>query len=160
MSVCWHGVKAHLVTTKINHKEREPIKWFVNGLLLTAILATTSAFAKSGGKTAEQGLTRELMDCAAYYQIASEAVAAANVPQMQNVAQKLAGQSQQAQTLAAKYSQDADLAEELKQAQARQVMTMKDARDLRGLMARYQTSCKQVLADPQQRLQYWIMATM
>ncbi|MCL1039716.1 hypothetical protein L2750_21655 [Shewanella submarina] len=109
---------------------------------------------------AEQAFTGELMDCAAYYQIASEAIAAVDSPQMAAVSSRLKSQATEAQNLAGQYLGAEALAEALEQARQNKIMTMKDASDLRGLMATYKDKCKAIMADPKARLDYWIMATM
>ncbi|QDF68497.1 hypothetical protein FJQ87_08825 [Shewanella sp. SNU WT4] len=117
-----------------------------------------SAFAEAPINAAEKAYTAELLNCASYYDISSEAIAAMDAPQMQAVAERLVSSSQQAKQLAAQYLAPEQLATELVAAKQAQILELKDSANLGGLMAKYKDSCKQVLADPKQRLEYWQMA--
>ena len=125
-------------------------------LLVSAMLI--SPIANAG--EAETAFAGELLDCAAYYQIASEAIAAVNSPQMAAVGERLKNQATEANSLASRYMPAEQLAQASEQARQKQILTMKDSRDLGGLMARYKDKCKQIMADPDARLEYWVMATM
>lgn len=128
----------------------------LNHMLLSAALISPVAIAE----TAEKAFATELLDCAAYYQIASEAIAAVNSPQMAAVSSRLKSQGAEAESLAGKYLTADELPAAMEQARQNKIMTMKDASDLRGLMATYKDKCKAILADPGARLDYWVMAKM
>ncbi|WP_025819715.1 hypothetical protein [Shewanella marina] len=102
----------------------------------------------------------ELLNCSAYYQITSQALSQLDAPQMKNVAQRLSQDADKALELAQQYQPDSNLTESLAQAKQAQIATMKNAKDLGHLMARYKDSCKTSITDPQARLDYWSMATM
>ncbi|MGI2261259.1 hypothetical protein [Shewanella sp. GXUN23E] len=109
---------------------------------------------------AERAFATELLDCSAYYQIASEAVASMNSPQMASVASRLSSQAEESKALAATYLPADELIQALDAARQKQILSMKDAKDLAGLMATHKEQCKSILADPKARLEYWAMATM
>ncbi|MBV7317105.1 hypothetical protein [Shewanella sp. NIFS-20-20] len=106
---------------------------------------------------AERSYTEELLECASYYDISSEAISAMNAPQMQAVASRLVESSAEAKRLAAEYLPAQQLDAELASAKQAQIMQLKNSQNLGGLMAKYKDSCKQLLADPKQRLEYWQM---
>lgn len=109
---------------------------------------------------AEDAFTDELLDCAAYYQISSEAISAMNAPQMQAVGERLKTSAVDAIALAKKYQSAAQVDAGLEKARDNQIKSLAGSSNLGGLMAKYKDQCKQVLADPQKRLDYWTMATM
>ncbi|MCL2916641.1 hypothetical protein [Shewanella litorisediminis] len=109
---------------------------------------------------AEKALAGELLECAAYYQISSEAITAMNAPQMQAVGERLKASADESLTLAGKYYGDGDLDAALKETRDRQIASMAGSSSLGNLMAKYKESCKTLLADPNARLEYWQMATM
>lgn len=125
-------------------------------LTLAILVAAGSALADE----AEKALANELLDCTAYYQISSEAIAAMNAPQMQAVGERLKQSATDSYTLAGKYYGDGDLDAALKSAREKQIESMAGSSSLGNLMAKYKESCKAIMADPESRLSYWQMATM
>ncbi|MBT1442927.1 hypothetical protein KJI95_00090 [Shewanella sp. JM162201] len=109
---------------------------------------------------AEKALAGELLDCTAYYQISSEAIAAMNAPQMQAVGERLKQSAADSLALAGKYYGEGDLDAALKAARDKQIASMAGSSSLGNLMAKYKESCKTLTANPQARLEYWQMATM
>ncbi|WP_372870405.1 hypothetical protein [Shewanella sp.] len=126
-------------------------------LLALALMITAGA---AQADDAEKALAGELLDCAAYYQISSEAIAAMNAPQMQAVGERLKQSGADAYGLAGKYFGEGDLAAALQAARDKQIASMAGSSSLGNLMAKYKESCKVLLADPESRLAYWQMATM
>ncbi|CAM4185780.1 MULTISPECIES: hypothetical protein [Shewanella] len=126
-------------------------------LSLLALMANSAAAAPS---EAELAFNKEVLECAAYYQIASETIAGMNAPQMKPVGERLKQSGQDAVTLAKKY-QDADKVEQqLAATIADQRASLPSNNNLGSLMGRYKGPCQKLMANPQQRLDYWIMATM
>ena len=74
---------------------------------------------------AKQALANELLECTAYYQIASEALASLNAPQMAAVGEKLKLSATQAQALAGQYMPVQALPDALAQVRQKQILTMK-----------------------------------
>lgn len=124
---------------------------------LLALMANSAVAAPS---EAELAFNKEVLECAAYYQIASETIAGMNAPQMKPVGERLKQSGQDAVTLAKKY-QDADKVEQqLAATIADQRASLPSNNNLGSLMGRYKGPCQKLMANPQQRLDYWIMATM
>jgi hypothetical protein len=109
---------------------------------------------------AEAAFSDELIQCAAYYQISSAAITAMNAPQMQAVGERLASSAVETLTLAKQYASETEVAAQLEATKAEQVSRMSNASDLAALMGQYKDKCKTLVAEPQQRLDYWYMATM
>jgi hypothetical protein len=118
----------------------------------------SSATALAG--SAEEAFSAELQQCAAYYQISSEAIAAMNAPQMAAVGDRLKQSAKDAEALAAQYSSAQDAEKGVAAARAEMLETMGNSKSLGGLMSQDKDSCKTILAEPQKRLDYWIMANM
>lgn len=126
-------------------------------LLALALTITTGA---AQADEAEKALAGELLDCTAYYQISSEAIAAMNAPQMQAVGDRLKQSATDAYSLAGKYFGEGDLEAALQAARDKQIASMAGSSSLGNLMAKYKESCKVLVANPESRLEYWQMATM
>ncbi|ABL99673.1 hypothetical protein SHAM105786_14610 [Shewanella amazonensis] len=127
--------------------------------LLVSLGLTAAISVPALAGEAEKALAGELLECAAYYQISSEAIAAMNAPQMQAVGERLKASADESLALAGKYYEgDVDAA--LKDTRDRQIASMAGSSSLGNLMAKYKESCKTLLANPNARLEYWQMATM
>ncbi|WP_418357041.1 hypothetical protein ACNH6B_11345 [Shewanella basaltis] len=109
---------------------------------------------------AEKAFTDELIECAAYYQISSEAIGAMNAPQMKAVGERLTASARDTITLAGKYRSPEQVEKDLISAKQKQIEKLAGSNNLGGLMAQYKDSCKALVDDPQKRLDYWTMATM
>ncbi|GGI84542.1 hypothetical protein [Shewanella gelidii] len=124
------------------------------------VILLSGLTSPSYANEAEQSFVKELASCAAYYEIASTAIASMNAPQMQVVGKRLQKSGIQATEIASQYSEKAQVqkvvaAEKLKQEQA-----LNGSSNLGVLMRQYKEPCKQILAEPQKRLDYWVMVTM
>ena len=118
---------------------------------------STASFAED---KAEKAFTDEVIQCAAYYQISSEAIKAMNAPQMKDVSERLVASADLTAKLATKYRDEAQVTLDVAAEKDRQVASLAEASNLGALMEKYKDSCKNVVMDPQKRLDYWIMATM
>jgi hypothetical protein len=125
----------------------------LGGLVLSA---STAVWADE----AEKAFSKEAIECAAYYQISSEAIGAMNAPQMQAVGERLKSSKIESENLAKKYSSEAEVTQAVADAKARQIESLGGSSNLGALMGKYKEECKNLLADPQKRLNYWTMATM
>lgn len=122
------------------------------------LLVQTSV--KAAPSEAEIIFSNEVIECASYYQISSDAIAKMDAPQMKAVGDRLKNTSIEALTLAQKYQSDEAVADVLSEVQQKQLAALPDNKSLGKLMGQYKDSCKSLLAEPQKRLDYWIMATM
>lgn len=134
-------------------------------VLQTAIFSLPFIFlvqhsAHAAPSEAEIMFNKEVIECASYYQIASEAIAKMDAPQMQTVGKRLKGTSLEAIALAKNYQSDEAVSDLLSDIQQAQLATLPENKNLGKLMNKYKDSCKTLLAEPQKRLDYWIMATM
>ncbi|MGX9460927.1 hypothetical protein ACWXWU_06725 [Shewanella sp. A14] len=109
---------------------------------------------------AEKAFTDELIECAAYYQISSEAIGAMNAPQMKAVGERLKTSAVDAVTIASQYRDPAQVDKEVATTKQKQIAQLGGSNNLGGLMSKYKDSCKSIVSDPQKRLDYWTMATM
>lgn len=125
------------------------------GLLLSA-----SAMATSNPSEAEVAFNKEVLECASYYQISSNAIASMNAPQMKSVGDRLFNSSVQAVELAQQYQSKEAVASSLSLIKEKQLASLPNSKSLGGLMGKYKVACKSLLAEPQKRLDYWVMATM
>ncbi|WP_198783166.1 hypothetical protein [Shewanella putrefaciens] len=121
-----------------------------------ALSASTAAWADE----AEKAFSQEAIECAAYYQVSSEAISAMNAPQMQAVGERLKSSKIEAENLAKKYQTETEVTQAVADAKARQIASLGGSSNLGALMGKYKEECKNLLADPQKRLDYWTMATM
>ncbi|UJF23221.1 hypothetical protein [Shewanella sp. OMA3-2] len=129
-------------------------KWF-----LTASLVCLSQGAQAQDQ-AEQAFTDEVVQCAAYYQIASEAIASMNAPQMQAVGERLKISATDAATLASQYRSVEQVDRDIVVQKQQQIAKLGGSTNLGGLMGQYKELCKTVVYEPQKRLDYWSMVTM
>ena len=109
---------------------------------------------------AEKAFTDEVIQCAAYYQIASEAIGAMNAPQMQAVGERLKVSAVDATTLAEKYRPAAQVTTDIATVKNKQIAQLGGSTNLGALMGQYKDLCKTVVYEPQKRIDYWTMATM
>nr|WP_179024442.1 hypothetical protein [Shewanella sp. Scap07] len=123
------------------------------------VMSSTAVQAKQASD-AEVAFNKEVLECAAYYEIASDAIANMNAPQMAAVGERLKQSSQQAVTLAKQYQAEADVEKVLASQKQAQLDSLPNNKALGRLMGKYKEPCKSLLAEPQKRLDYWIMATM
>ncbi|WP_394203733.1 hypothetical protein [Shewanella waksmanii] len=126
---------------------------------MTLSLVAVGAHAKQASD-AEIAFNKEVLECAAYYEIASDAIANMNAPQMAAVGDRLKQSSQQAVNLAKQYQADEDVQQVLAAQKQAQLDSLPNNKALGRLMGKYKEPCKTLLAEPQKRLDYWIMATM
>ena len=109
---------------------------------------------------AEKAFTDEIIQCAAYYEIASEAISAMNAPQMAAVGDRLKVSQADAITLAEKYRSPEQVKTDVAAQKQVEIEKLAGSTQLGALMNQYKDLCKKVVYDPQKRLDYWIMATM
>ncbi|MCE9678922.1 hypothetical protein LZP69_06945 [Shewanella sp. AS1] len=109
---------------------------------------------------AEVAFNKEVLQCAAYYHIASGAISQMNAPQMKAVGERLKQSELDAVKLAKQYQTEAEVDALLDKTIAEQQASLPSNKNLGALMGRYKQPCQELLANPQQRLDYWIMATM
>ena len=128
--------------------------------IVTLALCGTASQTVLAASDAEVAFNQEVLQCAAYYHIASDAIGNMNAPQMQAVGERLKKSGEDAIVLAKKYQTDAEVDALLEKSIAEQQASLPSNKNLGGLMSRYKGPCQSLLADPQQRLDYWIMATM
>ncbi|QYJ87639.1 hypothetical protein K0I73_08115 [Shewanella mesophila] len=128
--------------------------------VLTLALCGTASQTVLAASDAEVAFNKEVLQCAAYYHIASDAIGNMNAPQMQAVGERLKKSGEDAIVLAKKYQTDAEVEALLEKSIAEQQASLPSNKNLGGLMSRYKSPCQSLLANPQQRLDYWIMATM
>ncbi|PIP98496.1 MAG: hypothetical protein COW76_20870 [Shewanella sp. CG18_big_fil_WC_8_21_14_2_50_42_11] len=124
---------------------------------VSALCASMTARAEDA---AEKAFTDELIECAAYYQISSEAIGAMNAPQMKAVGDRLKTSAVDAVAIAGKYRAPAQVEKDVIAAKQQQIDKLAGSNNLGGLMAKYKDSCKSIVTEPQKRLDYWTMATM
>ncbi|MDF0533532.1 hypothetical protein KDN34_06860 [Shewanella yunxiaonensis] len=129
----------------------------VKQLVWAAMAIGVSSSALAG--EAEQAFTSELHQCAAYYQLGSQMVAAMNAPQMAAVGERLKNNAKEAEQLAAKYESE-DAAQQAITKATEEMMQSTGGKGMGALMQRYKDKCQDILNDPQKRLDYWVMAKM
>lgn len=131
----------------------------VKAIILGGIVLSLSTNVWAEDK-AEQAFSQEAIECAAYYQISSEAIAAMNAPQMQAVGERLKTSQAEVIKLAEKYRSAEQVKQDVDEAKTRQIKSLGGSSNLGALMGKYKEQCKNLVADPQKRLDYWTMATM
>ncbi len=141
----------------ISNKHRVKNVMLVLSLSLSVHLPAVAAPVAS---EAEIAFNHEVLECASYYQISSNAISQMNAPQMKVVGERLLQSSLDAITLAEKYQSKEQVANTLSSVKEKQLASLPNSKSLGGLMGKYKDRCKSLLADPQQRLDYWTMATM
>lgn len=102
----------------------------------------------------------EVIQCAAYYQIASEAIGGMNAPQMQAVGERLKISATDAVSLAGQYRNVEQVEKDVAVKKQQQIAELGGTTNLGGLMNKYKELCKTVVYEPQKRLDYWSMVTM
>ncbi|KFZ38744.1 hypothetical protein HR45_04840 [Shewanella mangrovi] len=127
------------------------------GFWLGAPVLLVSINASAG--EAENAFADELHQCAAYYELGSQMVAAMNAPQMAAVGERLQKSASEAQQLADKYEAKEVAASAIEKAKE-QMMASTGGQGMGALMRQYKDKCQQILSNPQERLNYWIMAKM
>ncbi|GIU23138.1 hypothetical protein TUM4644_16270 [Shewanella colwelliana] len=135
------------------------VKFLMPALILVSFGSIAQAVELTPSP-AEIEFNKEVLACAAYYQIASDAISNMNAPQMQAVGDRLKQSGLDAVTLAKKYQSESEVNAILAQQVAAQQASLPSNKNLGGLMGRYKTQCQSLLANPQKRLDYWVMATM
>ncbi|WP_246028487.1 hypothetical protein [Shewanella atlantica] len=118
------------------------------------------AVAAPVASEAEIAFNGEVLECASYYQISSDAISNMNAPQMKAVGERLLQSSLDAIALAEKYQSKEQVADTLSSVKEKQLASLPNSKSLGGLMGKYKDRCKSLLAEPQKRLDYWTMATM
>lgn len=126
---------------------------------LIFILGTSAASANDNSK-AEQAFTKELIECAAYYQIAHDALSAMNAPQMATVAERLQESKKISMTLAENYQSIDMVNKAVADAANKQMASLPANKTLSSLMQRYKDVCQEAVTAPEKRLDYWIMSTI
>ncbi|WP_298769615.1 hypothetical protein [uncultured Shewanella sp.] len=109
---------------------------------------------------ADVAFSKELSECSAYYDIASSTLKKMNVPQMQNIADKLAGSKDAALKMAEKYQTPNKVKQQINEAKKQQLALLPNDKSLMNLMEKYRQPCQSYLTQPEKRLAYWQMATM
>lgn len=122
--------------------------------ILSVLFQSSFTFAGS----AEDKFLDEIIHCASYYKISSDALTAMSAPQMKGIADKLKLSHQKSLELALKYDQSA--ASKVAVIEKKQILEMKASSGLRELMTQYRNKCQQILAAPDERLKYWQMVEM
>ncbi|MCL1143610.1 hypothetical protein [Shewanella gaetbuli] len=133
---------------------------FLKGKCLLAVMMLGSSVNVMAQDAAEKAFTDEVIQCAAYYEIASDAIGAMNAPQMQAVGERLKTSANDAVLLAQKYRTAEQVTQDLSAEKAKQLEKLGGSKSLRDLMGKYKELCKSVVYEPQKRLDYWSMATM
>ncbi|BAJ02646.1 hypothetical protein [Shewanella violacea] len=128
--------------------------------LIFPLLCMVPLSVSAAPSEAEMIFSKEVIACASYYQISSDVIATMNLPQMKTVGERLKSSSTKAVSIAEQYQAKEDVAAMLSKVQQQQLASLPDNKNLRDLMGKYQDSCKTLLAEPQKRLDYWIMASM
>ncbi len=134
------------------------LKGFLSAFATAGLMFSVSQAALAN--EAEKALSNEAIECAAYYQISIEAIAAMNAPQMQAVGERLKTSKVEAENLAKKYQSELDVPKAVTDAKELQIQSLGGSSNLGALMGKYKEQCKNLLAEPQKRLDYWTMATM
>jgi len=130
-------------------------------LVLSLSLPLSGAMAAAPiASEAEIAFNHEVLECASYYQISSNAISQMNAPQMKVVGERLLQSSLDAIALAEKYQSKEQVEDILSSVKEKQLASLPNSKSLGGLMGKYKDRCKSLLAEPQKRLDYWTMATM
>lgn len=107
------------------------------------------------GTDAEQNLQQESVECAAYYQLASEAMAKMNAPQMQMVAKRMKSSEAIAKNVAGEYFESEQVTSLISHARDQHLDLVPGPDALGPLMERYKSSCSSLIKSPEQRLEFW-----
>lgn len=130
------------------------------GISLLSSLLVVVVFSASAQDAAEKAFADEVVQCAAYYDISSQVIGSMNAPQMKPVGERLKQSAEDAKKLAAQYMAQEKVAGTIEQAKEQQMAKLSAGANLGVLMRQYKELCKQVVYSPEQRLEYWAMATM
>ncbi|WOT03844.1 hypothetical protein [Shewanella youngdeokensis] len=142
-----------------------------------SVLTETNNFARHFGKAmlvssigllsvnavageAEDAFSKELAECAAYYQIAANTIASMNAPQMQAVGERLALSGEKAVEIAHQYQSVENVNQAVLDAKAQHLASLPNTNGLGPLMGKYKEKCKMVISQPESRFDYWVMVTM
>ncbi|SDJ11753.1 hypothetical protein SAMN04488540_10552 [Ferrimonas sediminum] len=93
----------------------------------------------------DQALHDQLVQCAAYYQIASEAIAGMNAPQMKAVGERLAQSAATAESRISALSGEQQASARIASAKQAQLASLPSASSLGPLMGRYKQPCQSLL---------------
>ncbi|WP_299497268.1 hypothetical protein [uncultured Shewanella sp.] len=121
---------------------------------------TTSIVTSAYADDAEAAFSKELSECSAYYDITSSTLSKMDVPQMQNIAEKLSRSKTASLALAEKYQTPDKVAQQIVEAKKQQLALLPNDKSLMTLMEKYRQPCQVYLTEPEKRLAYWQMATM
>ncbi|MBR9727799.1 hypothetical protein ACFOD0_02365 [Shewanella intestini] len=127
--------------------------------IFALVFGIGSSFALQAQDKAVEGFTAELIECASYYQISSDAIAGMNAPQMQAVGQRLAASADTAIEISSQYMSKEALTKALHTQKQAHMEKIANA-NVGVLMREYKESCKKIVDNPQKRLDYWVMSTM
>ncbi|WP_247663187.1 MULTISPECIES: hypothetical protein [Shewanella] len=130
------------------------------GYMLSAAVLMTASFQASAQDKAEAAFSNELVQCAAYYEIASGVIMGMDAPQMQAVGSRLKTSGEEAEKLAGQYMAADAVTTAVAEAKEQQIASLGGSSGLGPLMGKYKDLCKKVVLDPQSRLEYWAMVTM
>lgn len=129
-------------------------------VLFIFISVCLSAPVYADAKFAKIEFSKELISCATYYQISSEALVSMSSPQMQEVGKKLKLSASVLVYLARKLRPEMDFLPQLDEAREEQIGLMMHTKSLNGLRGKYQSLCQDILENPGKRFNYWMMATI
>ena len=124
-----------------------------------AVLLSVATHSVAQDK-AEAAFSNELVQCAAYYEIASGVIMGMDAPQMQAVGGRLKDSGLEAEKLASQYMTAENVATAVASAKEQQIASLGGSSGLGPLMGKYKDLCKKVVLDPKSRLEYWAMVTM
>ncbi|WP_153913546.1 hypothetical protein [Shewanella sp. TC10] len=128
-------------------------------LAASVVLLTVSSTSFAQDK-AEEAFSNELVQCAAYYEIASGVIMGMDAPQMQAVGGRLKDSGLEAEKLAGQYMAADKVEAAVATAKEQQIASLGGSSGLGPLMGKYKDLCKKVVLDPKSRLEYWAMVTM
>ena len=132
-----------------------------NGFQLAAAVALLTAASNSYAQDkAEEAFSNELVQCAAYYEIASGVIMGMDAPQMQAVGGRLKDSGLEAEKIAGQYMPAEKVEAAVATAKEQQIASLGGSSGLGPLMGKYKDLCKKVVLDPKSRLEYWAMVTM
>ncbi|MCL1067950.1 hypothetical protein L2735_14235 [Shewanella olleyana] len=132
-------------------------KGFKLAATVVLLTASTTSFAQD---KAEEAFSNELVQCAAYYEIASGVIMGMDAPQMQAVGGRLKDSGLEAEKLAGQYMAADEVEAAVATAKEQQIASLGGSSGLGPLMGKYKDLCKKVVLDPKSRLEYWAMVTM
>ncbi len=128
--------------------------------LAAAVALLTAASSSYAQDKAEEAFSNELVQCAAYYEIASGVIMGMDAPQMQAVGGRLKDSGLEAEKIAGQYMPVEKVEAAVATAKEQQIASLGGSSGLGPLMGKYKDLCKKVVLDPKSRLEYWAMVTM